>query len=311
MQIVSYAGKFSTSLPITAGVPQGSILGPLLFILYVNEFPKYFPDMLAIQYADDTTLLDQHVNRNCLKEKTTANLQRLRTWFADNNLSLNLDKTQNIMFSPREEQQHIVKFLGVYVDGCLSWKFHIRDLTSKLSSILFLLRRLTEFAPMNSLKAAYYGLFQSKLSYALIFWGNSTEWFRVFRMQKTAVRILLRKKSTDSCRPLFKKLQIVTLPGLYILQCITFIKTNILEYVTINSRHNYDTRHGNNLLRPQHRLTLTQRSYINVAIELFNSIPESYKNLPLSVFKKKTKRMLLEICPYNIEEFLTNVQHFN
>nr|CAI5864911.1 unnamed protein product [Callosobruchus analis] len=196
-----------------------------------------------------------------------------------------------------------VKFLGVYLDSSLSWKHHIRELTTKLSSSLFLIRRVAEFANLGVLKSTYYGHFHSKISYGLIFWGNSTESIKVFKMQKYAIRLISKKTQRESCRPLFRELQILPLPGLYIYQSLVFVKNHLNEYITNNSRHEYQTRHGENLLGPQHRLTLTQKSYITMAIKFFNVIPATLKHLPVTIFKKKVKRLLLEISPYNNNEF--------
>lgn len=108
------------------------------------------------------------------------------------------------------------EFLGIYIDNILNWKTHIRELTSILSPLTYLLRRLTLISPSSVVKSAYYGLFQSRISYGLMFWGNSTNVEQVFKMQKRAIRIISGRKALDSCRPLFKELNILPLPGLYI-----------------------------------------------------------------------------------------------
>ena len=115
------------------------------------------------------------------------------------------------------------------------------------------------------------GLFQSKLSYGLILWGNSTDWQKVFVMQKKAIRIISKLKPSDTCRNSFRDLRILTLPELYIFQCLTYIKATITEFTPVSSRHNYITRHGKNKLT-QHRLSLTHKSYIINSIKLYNSL---------------------------------------
>ena len=110
---------------IAAGVPQGSILGHLLFILYVKKLPATFTNMKTIQYADDTTLLDHDTNSVQLQLSMNTTLQRVHEWFADNNLSLNLHKTEMVKFSLKEQTQNrSVSFLGMYLDNKLSWKNH-------------------------------------------------------------------------------------------------------------------------------------------------------------------------------------------
>ena len=242
-----------------------------------------------------------------LQTQAETLIKRIHSWFANINLTLNLEKTETVTFSlkKRDENKNI-RFLGVYLDNKLTWKSHIMQLTNKLSSILYLMRRIANLAPTAVTRMAYMGLFQSRLSYGLLFWGNSTEWIHVFKMQKTALRIIGNKKALDSCRELFKQFQILTLPGLYIHQCLTYIKTHELKFPAVNSRHNYNTRHGENLLLPQHRLTLTDKSYINIAIKLFNALPHYIKILPIMKFKGQTKRLIMEISPYTLQEFFSS-----
>ena len=306
-QTVDYGKTTSSTSLVRAGVPQGSILGPLLFILYVNELSANFSEIKTIQYADDTTLLSNHIDiaRPDLTSNTT--LQKLQEWFAANNLSLNLNKTELFSFSLRERAEKSVRFLGICLEDRLTWKHHINQLTNKLASTLFLLRRIVQMAPVEVSRTAYMGLFQSRLSYGLLFWGNSAEWQKVFKMQKTALRIMGNKRQTDSCRPLYKEFKILPLPGLYIYQCLNFVKSRESEFITVNSRHDYDTRHGENLLLPQHRLTLTQKSYVRIAIKLFNSLPVNVKSMTLSKFKQGTKSLILEICPYSVDEFFAGL----
>ena len=303
-QLVDLDGVRSEALPVSAGVPQGSILGPLLFILYVNELPSQFPDLTSVQYADDTTLLDHNHNTPHLQSVAASTIKKLHTWFADSNLCLNLEKTETGLFSLKEKDEgKYFKFLGVLLDSKLTWKHHITQLTKSLSSILFLLRRIAHTTPIEVSRTAYMGLFQSKLSYGLILWGNSTDWQKVFVIQKKAIRIISKLKPSDTCRISFRDLRILTLPGLYIFQCLTYIKATITEFTTVSSRHNYITRHGENILTQQHRLSLTHKSYIINSIKLYNSLSADLKSLPYILFKRKIKNLLLEVCPYTLDEF--------
>ena len=103
-QLVDLDGVRSEALPVSAGVPQGSILGPLLFILYVNELPSQFPDLTSVQYADDTTLLDHNHNTPHLQSVAASTIKKLHTWFADSNLCLNLEKTETGLFSLKKKR---------------------------------------------------------------------------------------------------------------------------------------------------------------------------------------------------------------
>lgn len=303
-QLVECGSRQSSALSVKAGVPQGSILGPLLFILYVNELPSIFPSLKTIQYADDTTLLDHNCQTAQLHPACISTIGKLHSWFADNDLCLNLDKTTNIIFSLSEKDDgKSFKFLGLHLESKLTWKSHITQLCKNLSSTLYLLRRINSITPLEVSRTAYMGLFQSKLSYGLIFWGGSVDSIKVFLMQKKAIRVMARLNPMESCRPHFQRFQILTLPGLYIYQCLIYIKSQIFNFATVNSRHHYLTRNGDDLLINQHRLALTHKTYIYSSIKLYNRLAPETKNLPLTLFKKRIKKLLVEMCPYSLEEF--------
>lgn len=147
------------------------------------------------------------------------------------------------------------------------------------------------------------GLFQSQISYGILLWGNATDWIKIFRMQKRAIRAITRTPYTETCRHIFKNLNILTLPSLFIYHCLYYIKTNEQNFSKQNTLHLYDTRNRNDLIIPQHRLTLTHKSFINLSVKLFNKLPKQMKDLPTAKFKIETKKMLLTISAYNIQEF--------
>lgn len=192
MQYVSFGGQSSQLLGITCGVPQGSVLGPLLFIIYTNDLPNAVKDSNVILFADDTTLFSSSANQSALFNSVNGDLHSLSIWFATNKLALNVLKT-NYMFIPcsqtttKPHNLNVVidnidiecasstKFLGIFIDDRLDWKNHIDYICSKLSSALFILRSVKTLLPTESLKTLYFSLFQSYIVYGIICWGNAAQ----------------------------------------------------------------------------------------------------------------------------------------
>ena len=133
---------------ITCGVPQGSILGPLLFIIYMNDLTWFFHNISTYLYADDTALLTSNNDLDTLLQMSEQALNKVSTWFTANKLLLNKNKTQRCVFKYKTpvsaaEPVTSVKCLGIHIDNNLKWKTHIDSICNRLSQILFLLRNVS------------------------------------------------------------------------------------------------------------------------------------------------------------------------
>ena len=148
-QFVSLGGVSSNYLPITCGVPQGSILGPLLFIIYINDMHNAIKFSKVHHFADDTNLLFSHKNPKILRKRVNADLALLFDWLCANRLSLNVGKTEFVIFRPKRSKRservtlkinrctifesNKIRYLGVILDPNLSWKHHIFELNKNFS----------------------------------------------------------------------------------------------------------------------------------------------------------------------------------
>jgi hypothetical protein len=188
-QFVDVEGITSSKLKIKTGVPQGSILGPLLFILYINDINQASNKFHFVSYADDTTL---SINLSSMSDvNTTSNnlnneLINVSEWLKLNKLSLNINKTKCMLFHHANKviSRPVLKiddteleyvdnfcFLGIILDVNLSWKGHVDSISKKLAKIIGIMTKLKHFLPQPTLKIMYDSLIGSHLNYGIKCWG--------------------------------------------------------------------------------------------------------------------------------------------
>jgi hypothetical protein len=200
---------------ITHGVPQGSVLGPLLFLLYINDLLQITNgNSKIVLFADDTSIIVTNPNPTNFEKSVNKTIHDINEWFNTNLLSLNLDKTHFIQFVTKNSSlidfniTHgnkkianicSTKFLGLTLDNTLSWRTHIDTIVPKLSSASFAMRAFKPFLFQDSLWIVYYSYFHSTMTYGLIFWGNSHYSNIIFRLQKRIIRIIVGIRGRDSC----------------------------------------------------------------------------------------------------------------
>lgn len=214
----------TTSPPLTAahGVPQGSVLGPTLFLIYINDLPDIRPSTKFVLFADDTTILYRDRCYSSLLREVHDSRPVLSDWFVSNKLTINNTKTEQMIFSLRNvdcsdsNYKHCVKFLGVCLDSGLTWEEHTISVCKKIAKYTFLLRNLSKIVSKQTLLTAYFGIIHSCISYAILVWGHSSHSTHVFAAQRKAIRIIANLKYRDDCREAFKGLGILTLPCIYI-----------------------------------------------------------------------------------------------
>ena len=188
-QYVKYNNSDSLQQDITFGVPQGSILGPLLFIIYISDIPFCVKHCKTIQFADDTTIYKTGKQVNNIYEYMNNELQVLADWFRANKLSLNISKTKSMLLcrSPPPENEELIltmyntiikrmkclQFLDLYIDDKLEWHKDINKCKNKLTSALYVINKVNSYLPVSALKTIYYTLLYPYLTYGIILWGST------------------------------------------------------------------------------------------------------------------------------------------
>ncbi len=245
-QYVEIEGFKSNEKVITHGVPQGSVLGPILFLLYINDFPQA-TDLYSSLFADDTMLTKSMSNVDNLNDIANNELIKVSNWFKANKLSLNISKTKFMIF--RHEKMPKVnnfklfidnieierigndygtksfKFVGISLDELLNWNQHINNVNNKISSALYALNQVKKILPMKTLKTIYNSILQPHLQYSVITWGNAKlkDLEPLILKQKKAVRLVSKSKYNAHCEPLFSQLNILKLQDIFHLSVSSFI----------------------------------------------------------------------------------------
>ena len=325
-QYVSIDGFDSETLKIKHGVPQGSVLGPLLFLLYINDLHKSVIYSNAYHFADDTNLLVISKSQKQLQKHMNIDLKLLFKWLIANKISLNCSKTELVIFHNKKKSNNFVyrflinghkliptsnlKYLGVTIDEKLSGEQHCKILTGKLNRANGMLCKIRHFVTSVELKSIYEAIFSSHLRYGCQVWGleATTQVQRIGKLQNKALRIINFQKFNIPSDPLYAQDRILKLCDLIRLNNCLFVHdylNNALPDCFADYFQKLKLKYENILTRnsslgalyvPSVRTSsfgihsITFRS-----IQCWNQVTKSYKINLLKLSRNNLKQVLIQI----------------
>ena len=303
-QFVDFDGTNSTELYLSTGVPQGSILGPLLFIIYMNDICHASKLLRFILYADDSTLLitPQTIGLSDFSKALNAELTYVSNWLDANKLSLNVKKSKFMVFSTFRRDIHQListikpqingseiervtkfNFLGLVIDENVSWHAHTNLIWGKISRVSGILNRLKHHLPTNILRMLYNSLVLPHLNYSILVWGHNHT--KVQKLQKKIIRIISNSKYNAHTDPIFKSMNLLKITDILHLKALLFYykytKNTLPEYmlhlplIPGNEIHTHNTRSSQQLRPNSSNMRLTERCIDIFVPKIINSTQQN------------------------------------
>ena len=300
---VKYHKETSNPYKMTFGTPQGSVLGPLLFIMLANDLAKSLKLCNIVTFADDTTLFASGPNLKFLYKKVSIDLQNLETWFRSNSLTLNIDKTKYILFRPRRkevnyngilkindmtiERVKYIKFLGVIIDENLQWDFQAKHVVTKMMAGNYSINMIKNMMPTDAKLLVYFANVQSHMTYALSAWGpalRTKDLKKIKVQQNRALRAIFNVNKSKRLSPLYKTGKIMKFEDLINRDLLKITHRYIYDLLPIRvinlfslSNHSYHTRTRHLLKTMQHTTEQYNKSFLGKAPQLWLNLNPALK----------------------------------
>ena len=345
LQTTEIKNSISSKQETLCGVPQGSVLGPLLFLLYINDICKSSSILQFFLFADDTNLLYADKSLRSLEKVLNRELIHVSDWLIANRLTLNIKKSNYVIFRPPQkkidykpviklldnnsqlmislEYKDCVKYLGVLIDSHLSWKQHIDHIALKISKSVGLISKVRHFLPFHILANLYQSLILPYLSYSVVVWGRAANSHlnKLLILQKRVLRLMNFAQSQQHAVPFFLSSNFLPIHMIYFQRTANLMYdiSNGVSPILIqnlfkksNYVHNYSTRSASRgeFYVKSSRTEIQKHSFSRSGTTIWNSLPQNLRNESKKNFKYNLQSLLRNILEteddyINVPEIIT------
>ena len=324
-QFVRYNNSDSEYRDIKCGVPQGSILGPLFFLVYINDLLHINNTMQFVMFADDTTIVMTDKNVNTLQQKINSEMENVSEWFKANQLSLNKNKSHAMLFTNQKRTDNHnnftinientplrlteqTTFLGVVLDCRLKWNLHVEKIASKVSKFIGILKKVKSKLNFSSLLTLYNTFVNTHMSYCIAVWGCTARVYldKLLKLQKRALRLVFNVHYREHTSQLFLQAKVLNVYKMYSYNVCIFMY-RVFKHITLSSianlfqirQHMLDINIRNlNVFHLNNCRTETRKKSIFYSGPFkFNKITQQFPYISqinnLLLFKKKIKLIII------------------